>query len=428
MGRPKKRQRPGELEKLYDNDDEIAHLGDEFANFDPDLSAILSSNERYVDPDSLPADPKHLLSNGVICPPPLSSYMRKNDVMAASQLHLYSVASFGEELGHDTVMGLSTDDTPPSDSPLTPPSLHRSHRNPQNESLGPEKWNIDFSNFALPTMLNSTSNPSPSTSATVPTLPAVCPCLPNLYLTLSMLSTLTAQNPASIAAPPGSSASASSQSSFPLSSPATLTTLRTASRTAYSVLHCSICPRNFQSGMQNVMLLCTLLSVLGDLWGRLASAPTSDVRENFLGYSGTRDNWSDDEWASWTRAVVKKGIYGIPKVDEDTASSGLVECPIQKGESFYPLTYLINSMERRQKTWHGEGESEGEEEFPGHMESAQQGRKIMTSCKPNPYPGIVGINPPEQSHDKEKEYEQEHLCVKIVDNIRQIIEQLNLDE
>ncbi|KAL9109451.1 MAG: hypothetical protein Q9227_005959 [Pyrenula ochraceoflavens] len=449
MGRPRKRQRPGELENLYEDGFGTTDLSADLSTLDPELSAILSSNEPFVDADSIPASAEDIFLNGVVCPKPYSSYIRNYNSIAPSQSHLYNTASYGED--HNLGIIPSSEGTPPSDSPPTPPSPGGQHASHSHAGYPePAPWNIDFTNFALPSMLSSTS-----TDNSVPTLPPTCPCLPNLYLTLSTLHTLTSQPPPP--SHPSSQPPPHPQSSFPLPSPASLTTLRTASVTAHSVLHCPVCPCNFQSGMTNVMLLCTLLTVLGDLWGRLSRAPVSELKQNFA--KQQPNDWSDDDWRAFRARLVRRGVYGEASehqqqhdgpqqqhsfLDSNGNSDGATL--EENGEKSYPLTYLIDSMERRQKTWHGEGEFQ--EEFPGHKESADMGRKVVFRRPETWGPGEegkcisrfrkdggegggggVGRERGKNGVNEEQEQEEEeHLCVKIVDNVRRVIEQLKLDD
>jgi hypothetical protein len=144
--------------------------------------------------------------------------------------------------------------SPPCDSPPNPPI-------PYLTSI--TTW-PDYSTIAAlpqPVLDNHKptyhSAPFPSLD-TFPSTPA-CPCLPNLYLTLSTLSTIAA---------------------FPVSSH-TLESLHTATRTAHMVLYCCVCPTKFRSGLQNVMLLGTLLHILADGWNRIRLAPPEELRAGF---------------------------------------------------------------------------------------------------------------------------------------------------
>lgn len=76
--------------------------------------------------------------------------------------------------------------------------------------------------------------------------PTTCACLPNLYSTL-----------ASFQSPP--------QPSFPFS----MGLLRDAVRLGHTVVRCQICPKTYNTGVQNVMLLGTLMQMILNEYSKL---------------------------------------------------------------------------------------------------------------------------------------------------------------
>jgi hypothetical protein len=250
----------------------------------------------------------------------------------------------------------SLDNTPPSDHPHTPSDSDLYNVSyPTDYSLWP-----DFSETVLPVPLQDSSTgftpkPSdpliyadpdtdPSTLANLPAIPD-CPCLPNLYLTLSTLSTLSA---------------------FPVTSH-TITTLSSAHRTAHSVIYCSVCPRKFQTGSQNVMLSNTLLTVLVDQWQRILKAPPSQLEKGFssLPPSTHLSAITQLEWKTFAYDLVRAYVFGDRAATPPPTASpapGAIPPPAAEITTLYGLA---DAMERRQKQWHGHEPETGE--FPKKM-------------------------------------------------------------
>ena len=247
----------------------------------------------------------------------------------------------------------------------------------------------------------------------LPGTPA-CPCLPNLYLTLSSLSTLA---------------------SFPISVH-TIESLQTAHRTAQSVLYCPICPTKFQSGMQNVMLSGTLLTVLADNWHRVRTATADELRNGFSlpkANSIAADRPLTDiqtlEWRTFAYHLLQANVFGEKVTPcppcyrhsiEDHADStfsadrGIQQCLASMNSSTGTPTLLalIDAMERRQACWHGKIPDTGE--FPERTSLTEQ-KQCMR--------GLTN----KQLREAELE-ENEHLCLRIVNGARTVLRTLDQQE
>jgi hypothetical protein len=222
---------------------------------------------------------------------------------------------------------------------------------------------------------------------TLPSVPA-CPCLPNLYLTLSTLATVA---------------------TFPVSNH-TIESLLTATRTAHAVLYCRVCPQKFQSGMQNVMLLGTLLTVLAEGWNRVRLAPTAELKKGFSnprpGKNVPDPPLSPQQSLSWrlfAHNLVRAHVFGdaispTPFILPDGTSS-FSSCPYNCPKGIpITLSYLIDAMERRQNVWHEMLDDTGE--FPPRMPILEFQHHIMH------------LNMTEK-HDLDMERDG-YLCLKVV--------------
>ncbi|ETN46291.1 uncharacterized protein HMPREF1541_00475 [Cyphellophora europaea CBS 101466] len=318
MGRPKKRQRQEDTNTAE--------------------PASSSTSQPFVDPNLTTADIDRTNFEN-ICNGALSGGLRNTSRKASHPMQ-------------------SLDNTPPSDNPRTPSDSDIFNLSyPTDYSLWP-----DFSDTTLPMPLQDTSaayNPKPTSNggdptfdpdtdpATLSTLPSIpdCPCLPNLYLTLSTLSTLSA---------------------FPVTSH-TITTLSSAHRTAHSVIYCAICPQKFQSGSQNVMLSNTLITVLVDQWQRVLKCPASALEKGFSSSppSAHMSAITELEWKTFAYDLMRAFVFGDRTATPPPTSSPAPGAMPPSSAEITTLMGLAESMERRQKQWHGHENETGE--FPKRM-------------------------------------------------------------
>lgn len=254
------------------------------------------------------------------------------------------------------------------------------------------------------------AQPPPVTNPSFPPAPS-CSCLPNLYLTLSTLSTLP---------------------SAPINTD-TIEHLQSATRTAHAVLYCPICPHTFQSGMQNVMLLSTLLTVIADGWSRILRAPPQDLARGFdidptttissssvANDSDPANAWTEaqeSQWKLFAHYLTRQYVFG------DAPPPGIHIpgiCPFLPSSTslspFKPpiliLSNLCDAMERRQKTWHGLVEETGEFTGPRHSSAEALARTGGGDCAVGQKWMGIGLRPNEG---------QEPLCLKIVASVRNVL-------
>lgn len=121
--------------------------------------------------------------------------------------------------------------------------------NPHPNASHPTVPSLDIQITNTPPTHNQTRSPQLSTPQFIEaTSIPKCSCMPNLYASLSSFQTLPAP-------------------SFPL----TLSLLRNALSLARSVLHCHECIKTQVSAFQNIMLVCTLLSLVVQEFARLVT-------------------------------------------------------------------------------------------------------------------------------------------------------------
>lgn len=306
MGRPKKRQR---------QDEEGG-----------------ASSQPYVDP-ALTATELERSNFENVCPGPLASSIRN------------------KQLPRNALSSLNN--TPPSDQPRTPSDSDTLNiQYPTDYSMWP-----DFGDITLPVPVQESYSTKPSQQQQVPdpdtdpstlaSLPAVpdCPCLPNLYLTLSTLSTLSA---------------------FPVSSH-TITTLQSSHRTAHSVIYCPVCPQKYQSGSQNVMLSNTLITVLVDQWARILRCSVRDLEKGFSSNPPSThiSTIAELEWRTFAHDLVRAHVFGDRSTPAPPTSNPASNAIPPPQSQLITLMSLADSMERRQRQWHGHEPQTGE--FPEKM-------------------------------------------------------------
>jgi hypothetical protein len=137
----------------------------------------------------------------------------------------------------------------------------------------------------------SANYPTPphSNNFNIPSTSGTCMCLPNLYITLSDLSS-------------------TKEWAFPMS----VHKLKTAMQTSDQVLKCPTCPNEPASAMQNLMLLTTLLTSVTDCYRKVLKS--IDVQAAQAEESGTSIQYrmgdsSPERWHLHSKSTVKDGNY-----------------------------------------------------------------------------------------------------------------------
>ena len=235
------------------------------------------------------------------------------------------------------------------------------------------------------------SGPEPITgldSGTISTGTTECPCLSYIYLYLSNMSTL---------------------SSFPVSVN-TINTLCAAARTTRSVLACDVCPRQFATATQNVMMLGTLLTVLADVWlrawlradavelGKHIATPASITSMTSQGPHQT-----DANWKQWLRRLICHFVMGGPR--DEYIGSALQARPTPD------ILTLIQEMEERQRRWHAEGINQRLADTVVSDHSISLPTEESEHCQ----------------YSQLKGKEEDHLCLKIISNVRKVIHRFGFE-
>ena len=259
-----------------------------------------------------------------------------------------------------------------------------------------------------------------------------------MYLTLSTLATL---------------------SSFPVAHQ-TIITLQTAARTARSVLYCDVCPRKFQTGMQNVMLLGTLVTVLADAWYRVRRLSAEELRDGFgpttsspFPSAPAPDQLPTDisksplrtirrcEWLTFRHDLIRDNVFAdvdtpiVPSGPEHPTSTPTRQAQTLPVEPISPpapgtsLLTLLDAMTRRQTHWHNPETATSE--FPTRLCS------VHTSSIPEVYdmdhnpqqPQLSGLTRMEideaNSHAKVHEGNEAHFCLTLIDRARAAVRGLD---
>lgn len=225
--------------------------------------------------------------------------------------------------------------------------------------------------------LNAHSLPltPPMTNLADPTTPQ-CTCLSYLYLCLSHISSIA---------------------SFPVNSH-TLCSLYIAARTAQDVIRCEACPKNFATGVQNVMFTGTLLTVIADAWLRVYNSNATE-----LGVQSAPPEFATkvmqspnpaEGWKSWLRQIVRRAVVGGYLSPEAGT-----RCSEQRD-----LLSLIREVENRQRRWHAPGQH------------PMTGHNLM-------HPTAVGLN----QNDEERTDEKELLCMRVVGSARAVLSKFNFE-
>lgn len=282
--------------------------------------------------------------------------------------------------------------------------------------------NAPYSNY-----LSGTDN-NLSAIGQFPTVPA-CPCLPNLYLTLSTLSSLSA---------------------FPVSSEM-IDTLLNAHRTCRSVIYCPVCPRKMQSGSQNVFLSTMLVTVLADHWHRVKKASAKELRTGFGNLDlqltspdqpmGLRE---DLEWRTFGYHLVRAFGFGdqpIPDPPGSTPSASTrkpevipthISSEDRDSSTIYTLNSLVYALERRQKQWHDIEPYQNLNEFPPRLEHDHLHAEAHTRVHGLPVsyaPGMTleDLKKCEDEVRAKAVADDPFLCLKIVKHSRMMMQSLEGD-
>lgn len=200
-----------------------------------------------------------------------------------------------------------------------------------------------------------------------------CTCLSHLYLCLSNLSSMAA---------------------FPITDQ-TICSLQIMARTASEVIRCETCPKNFATGIQNVMFTGTLLTVLADAWLRMYQ---SDPVELGLQHAPSefidRITQCEDPaqgWKNWLRQTVRKGVVG----------GNLDPAAFTRCSEVPSILQLIIAVEDRQRRWHEPGK------HPVNDNHFSMG-------------GLMGNQDCQKPLD-----EKELLCMRVVGSARQVLKKFN---
>jgi hypothetical protein len=344
-----------------------------------------------------------------LCPGPVTQYIKRNTPAPAlpflTQGPLYEYS--------DSFIASRSEDTPPTESPPTPTFM------PEQAAY---TWPDYSSMRELPQIVqdnhpdsSSSSQPSYSVGSidTVQALPntPACSCLANLYLTLSSLSTISA---------------------FPISLEH-IETLQTAHRTAQTVLYCNVCPTKFNSGIQNVMLSGTVLTVLADNWSRVRTASARELRSGFT--SEPADSPLTErqslQWRTFAYQLLRANVFGhqvtpcppcrqeevdVHPLESLAPGSSTQGChrlvSINSSTSTPTLLALIEAMERRQSCWHGQIPDTGEFPKPISKTAIHEHMRGMT---------LKQIREAELDGN-------DQLCLKIVHSAKSVLMTLNTSE
>ncbi|KAF3385427.1 hypothetical protein F1880_002097 [Penicillium rolfsii] len=226
-------------------------------------------------------------------------------------------------------------------------------------------------------ILNTHSLPltPPMTNLADPATPQ-CTCLSYLYLCLSHISSVA---------------------SFPVNSH-TLCSLYIAARTAQDVIRCESCPKNFASGVQNVMFTGTLLTVVADAWLRVYNSDAAQLgAQSAPPEYATKVMQSPDPaegWKSWLRQIVRRAVVG-----GHLSPEAGTRCSGQRD-----LLSLIREIEDRQRRWH----------TPGQHPMEKYNLMHPTAVEPN-------------RNDGESTDEKELLCMRVVGSARAVLSKFNFE-
>lgn len=400
MGRPRKRQKTDHDAQGADQHDgdpplpepvidpELTQRFNDRANFENVCTGPIAQtikrashnrNEKYAPNPTLPRATSQNSGTGSSRTPPYDQPRTPPDGVPISNINYLADSSLWPDF---------------SGMEMLPMPLQDGHRKEHTVAFDP--GNPDDPSMAY------ASHGNPSAMLDLPTVPE-CPCLPNSYLTLSTLSTLSA---------------------FPVSS-GTVDTLLSAHRTAKSSIFCTSCPQKFQSGSQNVMFSSVMINVMADHWHRVRKASAQDLRKGFgvsedAAVSAHEDTPMTDreelEWRTFGYHLIRAHVFGdapIPR-PPDARSSKTPALPISS-----PMTLMsvLTSFEQRQLQWHDQAPWTGE--FP---------QRFTTDLTEGHTRGMA-LEDLARCHDAARHQSGDHdfLCVRIVDAAKRIVGSLNTD-
>lgn len=391
----------------------------------PESSIVVTSHENGLTEADQHVWSQSQLVDQNVCPNPdpncIGSYTQLAQESAKS-INYGSWSSFGNGIDN-----ANSDMTPPTDSLPTPPPTIPAENFPSaldwtNYSITPclpgDLTDIECRGVTPPSNLPVNSciappvdqyppfNPSiPPSTNSLPAIPS-CTCLADLYLALAKLSTLP---------------------SLPIN-PQTVETLQDATRTAHAVLYCPTCPQRFQTGMQNVMLLGTLLTVIGEGWSRILHAPARALARGFdmdpatllASDSDLASSWTDSkerQWKQFAHYLTRQYVFGDAPPPGVHLPGVCPFFPATASPSKRPiiiLQNLCNAMERRQKSWHGIIEPTGEfpENCNGMEALTRHGEDNRSEEEQQQQRGIGRVGTWEK---------EEHLCLKMVETIKHVL-------
>ncbi|KAF7513363.1 hypothetical protein GJ744_009784 [Endocarpon pusillum] len=411
MGRPRKRRKiaeePGEGQLPHSA---LAEMLVSNANGLNETNQLVQNGFQMVHQDSCPIPTPSSTSSAT---PPSLAPVPDEDLL------FDDFGSFSNGINH-----IDNDATPPSHSPTTPSLSAILESFPStfdwNDYLNTTNLPVSVSNACSPKIWTSTHLPpiasdglathhyNPVVTSTLPPftpspVDLPCTCLPDLCLALSNLSTLT---------------------SLPMN-PNTIETLQTATRTGHSVLYCPKCPQKFQSSMQNLMLLATLLSGIADSWSHILRASPQDLARGFSIDPNVRTSTSTDpansrteteeaEWKLFAHYLIRQYVFGdapppgihLPGICPILSSASSSACPSKP--PLIILQNLCDAFERRQKTYHGLIAATGE--FPRAHHSTEASATLgRVNCDKE----LRSKTSDATNHEK-----NDALCLRIVKGVR----------
>ncbi|OAX80452.1 hypothetical protein ACJ72_05214 [Emergomyces africanus] len=169
-----------------------------------------------------------------------------------------------------------------------------------------------------------------------------------------------------------------------------------------AVIYCEVCPQTFNSFVQNLMILGSLLNVIGDTWLKVSQMNAEQLGSEilsptFIASLPSEPGERERRWKRWLRHVVRHGVIGstiTPMVD--AVQDEISESP--------NLLSLIQELEARQRWWHA----------PRDPIEYRTGM-----LRPN---GDLPARESGQSQDTE------YMCTRIAGTAREVIDRFEFDD